>query len=456
MALAAAITVSFVGLPLKLHRFPSKDVTRVTDASKPGYPGVFRRGRGWHLRRAVPKQFRSIESRSEIWLALESRTAGAAAREAKRRWNAQMRTWEHLQLGAVANPIWGYQALRARARQLGLTYLPAKAVAKLPIDDLMMRMDLAMAGSPDKGAAAAILGFGEQPDVTVSQALEVVLQYSSNPLMSLDQRRRWRGSQIGAVRSFSRIFGDLRISMIDQNILLDYREHLLDRVVAGEIKAATANKTFATLAAVLKHAGRILMFETPWTAKAFALKTEPGERRPPFSSSWIDGRLLAPGALDGLDRECRGVLLGMINTGYRLSEGANLTREQIRLDTQIPHLNIERGARRLKTRYSSRVIPLLGVSLEAFRHCPDGFPSWRDRPSLSAKLNTFLARNHLLETPRHTVTSLRHSFSDRLVDAEVDLRLRCELMGHKVPGQTYGRGASLERREQALRPLSFR
>ncbi|WP_366942749.1 hypothetical protein [uncultured Paracoccus sp.] len=48
-------------------------------------------------------------------------------------------------------------------------------------------------------------------------------------------------------------------------------------------------------------------------------------QRPPFSSGWIQDKLLAQGALDGLNEEARAILLAMVNTGGRPSEIANLT-----------------------------------------------------------------------------------------------------------------------------------
>ena len=50
-----------------------------------------------------------------------------------------------------------------------------------------------------------------------------------------------------------------------------------------------------------------------------------------------------------------------------------------------------------------RVIPLAGVSLEAFRECPEGFPRYADNPTLSATVNNYLRENGLPETPARQV-----------------------------------------------------
>jgi hypothetical protein len=71
--------------------------------------------------------------------------------------------------------------------------------------------------------------------------------------------------------------------------------------------------------------------------------------------------------------------------------------------------------RALKTKHSKRIIPLVGVSLEAFGAFPNGFPRYADNPTLSATINKYLRENGLLETAEHFLYSLRHSFEDRML-----------------------------------------
>jgi len=187
------------------------------------------------------------------------------------------------------------------------------------------------------------------------------------------------------------------------------------------------------------------------------LSIREGEKktRPAFSTAWIKETLLAPGALDGLNAEARAILLGMVNTGYRPSEGAALTAAQIRLDAEVPHISIEPIGRQLKSQYARRKIPLLGVSLDAIKAYPNGFPRYRDSAALSATINKFLRENNLLETPAHSMYSLRHSFEDRMLAAGVDDRIRRDLFGHSLNRERYGHGASLEQARDLLAPIAL-
>ncbi|PKQ08841.1 MAG: integrase, partial [Alphaproteobacteria bacterium HGW-Alphaproteobacteria-10] len=171
-------------------------------------------------------------------------------------------------------------------------------------------------------------------------------------------------------------------------------------------------------------------------------------QRPSFSVEFLRTRVLAPGALDGLNAEAADVLLMMVNTGGGLAEVCGARVEDIDLAGPVPALRIEAHAgRALKTGHRGRVVPLLGVSLEAARRrvAAGGFPRYAASPdSLSATINKFLRENDLRPTPAHTAYSLRHSFQDRMIAAEIPERIQADLMGHKLARPRYGKGASLE------------
>lgn len=221
------------------------------------------------------------------------------------------------------------------------------------------------------------------------------------------------------------------------------------------LTANSANKDFIHLTSLLREVALVEEIPLRFDTKGLSIKETDKGTRPPFSIDWIKEKILAPGAMAGLNTEARGIVLGMVNTGYRPSEGAMLTRAQIILDQDIPHIRIEPVGRQLKSAYARRTIPLTGVSLEAFRANPDGFPRYADNPSLSDTVNKFLRENGLCETKAHTLYSLRHSFEDRLLAGDVDERIRRDLMGHRLTRERYGRGASLEHLHRVVQAICF-
>ena len=108
----------------------------------------------------------------------------------------------------------------------------------------------------------------------------------------------------------------------------------------------------------------------------------------------------------------------------RLSEAAGLAREDIVLDTDIPHVIIRPHPwRRLKTKGSERTLPLGGCSLwaaerdiEASQHSPYLFPRYCNdngckANSASAALNKWLKQTIGDGNVMH---SFRHSMRDGL------------------------------------------
>jgi hypothetical protein len=123
--------------------------------------------------------------------------------------------------------------------------------------------------------------------------------------------------------------------------ILDFRQNWLDRIEAGEVTANSANKDLIHLGDVLKTVNTMKRLGLFLPLGELSFKEGEKLTRPPFSDDWIRLRLPAQGTLHGLNCQARALLLGMINTGYRPSEGAALTADTIRLDGDVPHISIE-------------------------------------------------------------------------------------------------------------------
>ncbi len=420
---------------------------------------VLKRGSTFHLRRRVPRRYRAVESREAIWISLHTDSETIAKSKADRAWLHMIEAWEARRAGETDDADARHAAARDLAQVRGFRYLDVAAVSRLPIKEVLERVEAIPApdDNPDVLEAAALLGTILEPRITISKALELYWKLGREKTLgkSEDQLRRWQNPRRKAIRNFIALLGDKDIARITRDDMLDFRQHWLDRIAAGEVTANSANKDLIHLGDVLKTVNTMKRLGLDLPLGDLSFKESEARTRPPFSVEWISTRLLARGALDGMNCEARALLLGMVNTGYRPSEGAALTADTIRLEDDVPHISIEPTTRQLKSQYARRVIPLAGVSLEAFKAFPDGFPRYRDSATLSATVNKYLRANGLMETPAHSFYSLRHSFEDRMLAAGIDDRIRRDLFGHRLDRERYGKGASLQHLAKLVRSIAL-
>ena len=163
----------------------------------------------------------------------------------------------------------------------------------------------------------------------------------------------------------------------------------------------------------------------------------------------------------------RRLLIALISdTGMRLSEALGLVWNDVQLEHEYPHINlVPHSWRPLKTSGSKRLVPLVGVSLEATKvmhrqalHTQFLFPSYTNEMkcngnSASAALNKWMKAY----TGQGVVHSFRHSFRDRLRAAEVGTELTDQLGGWALSsvGQSYGAGHTLEQKYAAMNRIVF-
>lgn len=419
---------------------------------------ITKRGNTFHLVRRVPTRYAPVEKRRTMWISLHTDSESEAKRKAPMAWGMMEAAWEARLAGEVDDAERRYEAARNLAAMRGFRYLPVEKVAVLPREERLQRMEAIMRyGEPDRIESAAILGGTLPPPITVNGALEMFWTLAKDRAIgkSEDQLRRWKNPRIKAVRNFVEVVGDKPIDQITPDDVLEFRQWWIDRVDGKGMTANSANKDFTHLADTLKTVNRMKRLGLVLPFTDVALKAGEKRVRPPFSPEWIKTKLLAAGALDGLNTEARCIVLGMINTGYRPSEAAGLLPEHIRLDGPVPYISIEPVGRQLKNATSKRVIPLAGVSLDAFRACPKGFPTYRGKDKISDTVNKFLRENKLLETPAHSLYGLRHSFEDRMIAARVDERVRRDLFGHAYNRERYGKGADLKHLHEVVSSVAL-
>ncbi|WP_166415442.1 site-specific integrase [Cochlodiniinecator piscidefendens] len=420
---------------------------------------IQKRGKLFHLIRRTPTLYHDVEKRRLIHVALKTDSEEDARKKAVGVWQKLVEGWEARLAGDTTDAEKSFEAANRIAKSKGFRFLDAPAVAALPLPEFIERIDAAHdnKGKADIVEAKALLGVTEKPAITISRALELYWPMAAhkNVGKSDDQLRRWRNPHIKAIKNLINTIGDKPIEDISGDDMLDFCDWWLEKIESEGLTPNSANKDLSHIGSILKTVNKKkrLGLVLPLSDLAFSQREK--SQRPRFSTKWITEKLLAPDALSGLNTEARCILLGMVNTGYRPSEAEVLTGAQIKLEGKIPFISIEPVGRQLKTQNARRVIPLAGVSLAAFRECPNGFPRYANSSSLTNTVRKFLIENKLRETSKHSMYSLRHSFEDRMTDAGIEERIKADLMGHSLKRERYGKGASLKKAHECVLQIAL-
>src|SRR6056297_202345 len=131
--------------------------------------GITKRGRTFYLRKRRPARYAPVEPRETIWISLHTDSESVARSKADRAWAQMIEAWEARLAGNSTDAEARYEAARDLARARGFRYLDAGAVAKLPLEDVVERVEAipALANQPDAVEAAALLGTVSEPHIKV-------------------------------------------------------------------------------------------------------------------------------------------------------------------------------------------------------------------------------------------------------------------------------------------------
>ena len=166
-----------------------------------------------------------------------------------------------------------------------------------------------------------------------------------------------------------------------------------------------------------------------------------------------------------LDDDIRWLVAIIFDSGMRLSEAAGLMIDDLKLEADIPYIDLKpHPHRRLKTASSERKIPLVGVSLWAAKRLKQYsaglycFPRYTSSErcnsnSASAAINKWIKT---VGGSNDVIHGLRHSFRDRLraVEAPTDMIDQLGGWSLKSVGQGYGDGYSSDLTSRYLQKIS--
>lgn len=433
------------------------------------------RRNGWfHYQRAVPRSLLAFYDGPLIRRALGTRSHEQARERRDGLARAEDEYWHSLkqklrlekagQTMDLEPATKRYEIAKARALSAGYRYRPLQELIDPNMFEEVVRRantvwtEATADGRPVPTVVDAMLGGVDPPKASVSEAMELYQTKIALPKLikkSPQQKKRWKATKDLSLRYFVDVIGDLAMVDITREDAQRYYEFWNLEVSPEDPEAQpkqpkTADRHFGDIRRLYSDYFNYLGEENrpnPFRNLTFKERLNRGTRKyPPFPDKWVREKILVSGWHENLTDEIFLAPLMMIETGCRPGEIINLRPEDICLDVNVPHLVIaDREDREVKTETSVRRIPLVGVSLEAARRAPNGFPKYHDKTNaFSAAANAAYRRRKLFPTDRHVIYSYRHSFEDRMKEGHVDYELRMLLMGHKNHRPDYGTGGSFE------------
>lgn len=424
--------------------------------------GISLRGTVYYLVKRVPREFAHLETRAVVRRSLRTGNRREAEKRATRERAAMLARWEAGLAAEAEDPAVEAKAINTLRKAEGIVPRTIDDLAAGPIDQLIERIEKVLERDPQASqpaVAKAWLGADVGEDDTKLSKLRNKLEQLKPDLlrgMSEEQKRRWRNPRDKVLRDLVACIKDKKVDEIDRLDALALRGFYWEQIEAGEITAASANKYIHYVSGMLQKHVEILKltWEPPFSRLTFKDASDDERRRSPFSIAWIKEYLSPADRLLGLNAQAQDVLLAMVNTGARPSEIIGLLPQHIRLDDPIPHIVIRPIGRVLKNAWSKRDLPLVGLSLEAMRRNPEGFPRYRGKGGWSNLVNKFLRLNCNLGDDQ-SAYSLRHTFEDRLLAIKTVDRLAADLMGHATRRERYGEGASMEQKYETLQRIAL-
>ncbi len=353
-----------------------------------------------------------------------------------------------------------YRTAIKLAKAHGFAYKNAVDIAKEPLEEIVERLQTATKAIEHPETVSSVLGGTEQPKLLLSQCTDKFWPLSADRLAnkSEDQIRKWKNPRIATMNTFIGVIGDKPLKEVSRRDVLQYRQWWMDRIKNEEVVASTVNKNIIYIRDLLQVVGMGYEIDTDFELLFAKIRLKEIEQsRPPFEASYVQNTLLSSSNLKGLNPEARLLIYAMADTGARESELIGLRAEDIFLEEDIPYIWVRpRKNKALKTPTSERKIPLVGASLYAFNQLPQGFTHYQNADTVSTTINKYLRENDLKPTLKHSLYSLRHTFKDRLRDAQAPEEVIDELMGHKKSGPKYGRGHILETKYEWMNKIAFK
>ena len=279
---------------------------------------------------------------------------------------------------------------------------------------------------------------------SLSQAKDLYLR-----LKGVNKDKTFRRGAERNIQSVIDVLGDRPLDEYSSSDAAMYRDFLLKK----GLNTASVKRNFSTIRSIINLTIQEHGLECRNAfSKVYLPELDDVKQRKPIPIE--DIRQIQKDCVS-YDDEARWLVSLISDTGMRLSEAAGLHIDDIKLDDEVPHIDLKPHPwRRLKTKGSQRQIPLVGASLWAAQrikantnNSPYAFPRYTsikgtNSNSASAALNKWLKPR----VPEGCVIhSFRHSLRDRLRAVQCPSDIIDQVGGWTTAGvgQGYGEGYTL-------------
>ena len=280
---------------------------------------------------------------------------------------------------------------------------------------------------------------------TLSEALELYLK-----LKGIGKDKVFHRGAERNVQSVIDVLGDRPLDEYSSSDAAAYRDYLLKRGLTTN----SVKRNFAYIRSIINLCIQEHGLDCKNAfSKVYLPNLDDSKKRKPIPIDNI--RQIQKDCMEA-DDEARWLVALISDTGMRLSEAAGLHIDDLKLDCEIPHVDLKPYSwRGLKTRGSQRQIPLVGASLWAAQRIIENnsdshyaFPRYTsagctNSNSASAAINKWLKPR----VPEGCVIhSFRHSIRDRLRTVHCPSDMIDQIGGWSTAGvgQAYGEGYGLE------------
>ncbi|MGC6411815.1 MAG: DUF6538 domain-containing protein [Candidatus Puniceispirillaceae bacterium] len=286
---------------------------------------------------------------------------------------------------------------------------------------------------------------------TLSEALELYLR-----LKGVGKGKTFHRGAERNIQSVIELLGDRPLDEYSSSDAATYRDYLLKKGLTTN----SVKRNFAYIRSIINLCIQEHGLDCKNAfSRVYLPELDDSKKRKPIPLENI--RQIQKDCIEA-DDEARWLVALISDTGMRLSEAAGLHIDDIKLEDEVPHIDLKPHAwRGLKTKGSQRQIPLVGASLWAAQRIKEtntdssyAFPRYTSAKgtnanSASAAINKWLKPR----VPQGCVIhSFRHSLRDRLRSIQCPSDMIDQMGGWATAGvgERYGEGYCMKVKKKWL------